>query len=56
MVQRLSNEKTFQPSETARAYNALANLVGDSRASKAKSAWIKPTRVSHHRLRFDAMM
>ena len=44
VVQRLSNEKTFQPSETARAYNALANLVGDSRASKAKSAWIKPTR------------
>jgi peptidyl-prolyl cis-trans isomerase B (cyclophilin B) len=44
VVQRLSNEKTFKPSETARAYNALANLVGDSRAGKAKAAWIKPTR------------
>jgi len=44
VVQRLSNEKTFKPSETARAYNTLANLVGDSRAGKAKAAWIKPTR------------
>ena len=44
VVQRLSNEKTFKPSETARAYNALANLIGDSRAGKAKAAWIKPTR------------
>jgi len=44
VVNQLANEKTFQPSDTARAYNSLASLVGDSRAAKAKAAWVKPTR------------
>mmetsp|Transcript_5094 Transcript_5094/g.18484 ORF Transcript_5094/g.18484 Transcript_5094/m.18484 type:complete len:313 (-) Transcript_5094:106-1044(-) len=44
VVSRVASTPTFQPSDTARAYNALANFVGDSRASKARAAWSKPTR------------
>jgi peptidyl-prolyl cis-trans isomerase B (cyclophilin B) len=44
VINRLSNEKTFQPSSSARAYNQLAKFVGDTRAGKAQAAWIKPTR------------
>jgi len=44
VVARLSATKTFKPSDTARAYNGLAKLVGDSRALKARAAWTKPTR------------
>lgn len=44
VVNRLASEKTFKPTSTARTYNAIASLVGDSRAEKAKSAWVKPTR------------
>jgi len=44
VVSHVASTPTFQPSDTARAYNALANFVGDSRASKARAAWSKPTR------------
>lgn len=42
VIREIAAVPTIRPSETIEKYNAIAKLIGDDRAAKAKSRWGKP--------------
>jgi len=43
VISKIANTPVFSPSSQVKAWNFIANRVGDERAAKSKLIWTKPT-------------
>ena len=44
VVSAIAAVPTFKPSSNSRAWNQVAEFIGDDRAQKARAVWNKPTK------------